>query len=736
MTRRLRAVSRAATVIAGTLSLALALLLPLSYFTISYQYLLGRLDTDVETAAYETSLRVSSNPKMWRFELHRLMALLEKRSGKRVPEIRRILDPGDTVVAESVDYVEPPTISRRHAIFDAGRPVAEMEIVRSLRPLIAETAAVAAVALLAGGLIFLALRKAYQSLDESENRYRALYTSMQEGLALYRVAHDPEVKTESFTLVDINPACERILGLERERVIGAKGGEIINSALAVHPPDLLRAAASGIPTILETQNPATDRFFSVSAFSPGPGLFATLFEDITQRKKSQEQIRRLAYTDSLTGLPNRAFFQDRLLYALARADRDTGRIALLFLDLDGFKVINDTLGHAFGDQLLQQIAARLSGSIRASDTLARLGGDEFVVLVPYTGKELDVAHLAQTLLQRLTPPCIIGAREIRTSASLGIAIFPDDGRDAETLLRCADMAMYSAKEAGRDRYHFFSPELNRKIHERMETETNLRRALERDEFFLEFQPIFAAADGSISAVEVLSRWRHPRLGITPSESYISVAEDSGFIVALREWELRAACRTLKTWREAGLPSLRMTVNVSARQLSQRDFVETVAGILTETGVDSRSIELQVSESALMENTESVVQTLRRLKTLGMCIGLDDFGSGCSALGHLKEIPIERLKIDRSVVNNAFRTPDDRIIIEAIITMAGKQGLRIAADGVETEEQAQYFRAHGCVELQGGYFSAPLSEERFVARMRRATLRQETTRTGLFTENGQ
>lgn len=730
MTIHARAVSRATTLIAGTLALTLAILLPTVYFTISYQYLLGRLDTDAETSARDASNLVTTNPRMWQFELHRHMALLERRSHERMPEIRRILDTDNQVVAESVDYLDHPTLSRRHAIYDAGMPVAQLEIVRSLRPLIAETTGVAIAALLLGGLIFLvlrilplrAVRKAYQSLSESENRYRALYESMQEGLALFRVTYDRDGQAEAFTLMDINPACERILDLKRDKVIGIDGGKILGSVLAVHPPDLLRASATGDSFSFETQNPTTERFFSVSVFYPGPGLLATLIEDITQRKRSQDEIRKLAYSDSLTGLPNRALFWDRLLYALARADRDTVKIALLFLDLDGFKVINDTLGHASGDQLLKQVARRLSGSIRSSDTLARLGGDEFVVLVAYTGKELDVAHLAQNLLHRLTPAYVIAEREIHTSASLGIAIFPDDGQDAETLLRCADMAMYAAKEAGRNRYHFFSPEMNRKTHDRMEMVTNLRLALDREELFLEFQPIFASGNGSLVAAEALLRWRHPRMGQIQPESFIPVAEDSGFIVTLGEWVLSTACRKLKTWQDAGLPSFRLTVNVSARQLSQRDFVETVARVLTETAVDSRFIELEVNESCLIEHNESAVQTLCRLKTLGLSIGLDDFGGGCSALGHLKDFPIERLKIDRSLVTNVFRTPDDRIIIEGIIAMAGQLGLRIAAEGVETKEQAEFVRATGCDEIQGFFLSPPLSEDRFIAYLRRHDVR--------------
>jgi len=720
-----RSISRVTTLIAGVIAVSLAVLIPAGYFAISYQYLIGSLDAQAEINARTVTVRVAANPEMWRFEEHRLMELMEQRPWEGVQEKRRILGQRDEVIVESLNPLRPPTVSRRQDIYDAGVPIAKVEVSRSLFPLLVKTGVVAVVAVLTGALVFVvlrilplrAVRQAYQSLSESEVKYRSLYESMKEGMALFRINRDEHENLASFTVADINPACEVILGMGRDAALGRDGADILDGALVRHLPDIVKAISVGVSLTFEIQFTSVNRFFNVSVFSPEKELFATLFDDITERKWSEGQIQKLAYSDNLTGLPNRTLFFDRLNQALVQAGRNSAQIAVLFLDLDGFKVVNDTLGHASGDDLLLQVSQRLQRCVRSSDTLARLGGDEFVVLASYAGKELNIAHLAQNLLDKVSPAYFIAGRDIYTSVSIGVAIFPEDGRDAETLLRCADMAMYSAKEGGRNCYHFFSQGMNRKAHERMELETNLRLALERDEFFLEYQPIVAAGDGSIVAAEALIRWQHPDWGRTMPGDFIAIGEDSGLIVPLGEWVLRTACRKLKEWQQQGLAPLRLAVNVSGRQFAQRDFVDTVQKILSETGVDARFLELELTETSLMESADATVKTLLRLRELGLSIVIDDFGTGYSSLGYLKNFPIERLKIDRSFIADVCSNPSDRAIVEAIIAMAGKLGLRVVAEGVETAEQADCVHNCGCHEIQGYFFYRPLSEEQFLATVR-------------------
>lgn len=720
MTEHTRGITRITTLLAGIIALALTVLAPLGYFTVSYQYLLGSLDAQAEISARVATSLVTANPSMWHFEEVRLMELLERRNEAYVPETRRILSRNNELIAESAIPLQKPLVVRQHDIYDAGTVVARVEICRSLLPLIVRTALVAALSLLTGIVVYAILRilplravyRAYESLNENERKYRSLYQSMKEGVVLCRFTYDSHGKPDSFIVADVNRACELLFGLEHDAAIGMTGVEAFDGAIMDHFPAIIKASGSSL--FFEIRLAPPDRYYSVSAFYPEDGFFAMLFDDITERKNAERQIQKLAYSDLLTGLPNRTLFLDRLDQALARAARDSGRLALLFLDLDEFKVVNDTMGHASGDELLLNVAQRLQGCIRSSDTLARLGGDEFVLLISYASQELNVAHVANNLLEALAPSHSLNGRDIYTSASIGIAVYPEDGRDSETLLRCADMAMYAAKESGRNCYHFFSIEMNRKIHERMQLETDLRHALERNEFFLEFQPILAAGDGAIVAAEALVRWHHPHHGRTMPGTFIATAEDSGLIVPMGEWVLRRACTSLKAWQDAKLSPVRLAVNVSGRQFSQRNFVETVERILAETGVDATQLELELTETCLMENVEATVRTLSDLSNLGLNIVIDDFGSGYSSLGYLKRFPIKRLKIDRSFVADACQSSGQSAIVEAIIAMAAKLGLLVVAEGVETAEQADFVRSRGCHEIQGFLYYRPLPEEQFIA----------------------
>lgn len=725
MSPRNRSIASITTTLAGAIAVAISVLVPAAYFLVSYQYMLGSLDTEAEISAKTIGVQVMANPRMWRYEETRLMGLLERRSRDGIPEARRILDSDQNIIVESADPLKPPVISRRHDIYDAGSTVAQIEISRSLVTLLLETAFVAAVALLLGGGIFIVLRTlplravqmAHQSLEESEAKYRSLFESMKEGMALHRIIFNTEGSPASFEIVDINTSCEAMLGIEKKGVVGRNGAEFLDGAVMNYFTEIMHAIDKGESFAFELPMPENNRYFDVSVFSPDKELFATLFEDVTERKKTDEQIRKLAYYDNLTGLPNRALFLDRLDQALAGATRNNDKVALLFIDLDGFKDINDTMGHAQGDLFLKMVSQRLKECVRRSDTLSRLGGDEFVVLISYAGEERNVAHLAQHLLDTISPSYEMAGREVYATASIGISIFPDNGQDAGTLLKCADMAMYAAKEAGRNGYNFYLQEMNLKAHQRMELETNLRHALEREEFFLEFQPILNASQNCLVGAEVLVRWQHPDLGRIMPGTFIPVAENCGLVIPLGEWVLRETCKKMNEWRNAGLPPIKLSVNISGRQFEQRNFINVVQGILAESGVDARSLQLELTETSLMRNSDSTVNALHKLKELDLRIVVDDFGTGYSSLSYLKNFPIDRIKIDISFVKDICINPNDRSIVEAIIAMANKLNLNIVAEGVETPDQRDLLLNLGCHEMQGFLFHRPLPEDKFVQLLR-------------------
>lgn len=434
--------------------------------------------------------------------------------------------------------------------------------------------------------------------------------------------------------------------------------------------------------------------------------------DITDRKEAEQTITKLAYHDPVTGLPNRSLLYDRLKLAISRAERDNQGVAVLFLDLDRFKSINDTLGHAAGDQLLQQVADRLENCVRSSDTVARLGGDEFVVLISAVENDHAVGTVVMKILEQLAVPYRIDKHEVYTTSSIGISLYPRDGHDAEELLKNADMAMYQAKEAGRNTCHFFSAELNMRATERMLLESTMRRALERNEFFLVFQPQMELSSGRIAGFEALVRWRHPDLGVVPPAHFIPIAEETGLIVPLGEWVLTTACRQAVAWQQEGHAPLRVAVNVSARQFRQKNLGLRIEKILEETGLDPKLLELELTESAVMENPDEAILTLRLFKQMGITLSIDDFGTGYSSLSHLKHFPIDRLKIDRSFVRHVTRDQNDATIAEAIIALAHSMKLSVVAEGIEHNEQMQFMSHRRCDIMQGYYLSRPVSATEF------------------------
>jgi diguanylate cyclase (GGDEF)-like protein len=419
-------------------------------------------------------------------------------------------------------------------------------------------------------------------------------------------------------------------------------------------------------------------------------------------------MRYIAQTDSLTGLPNRLTLQIRLAQLLPEARRHNWQLAVMFIDLDRFKVINDTLGHQVGDELLRDVAIRLSRVVRETDFVARLGGDEFVILLPAISSPADAAVIANKIIGTLSSSILTGTHELHTSPSIGISIFPDDGSDGDTILKNADTAMYHAKSAGRNNYQFYAAEMNQTASDRLDLEHKLRHAISRNELALCFQPQFAANGSHVTGVEALIRWHHPTDGMISPIRFIPIAEETGLIVEIGEWVLRNACHEMKKWIDAGMKPIRMAVNVSARQLRRRDFCEVVAGVLAESGLPPELLELEITESSVMENPEEAIDILQRIGRMGVTLAIDDFGTGYSSLAYLKLFPIDHLKIDRSFVADIEIDLNDRAIAFGTIALAHSLGLNVIAEGVETEDQLELLRTNGCDEVQGYLFSKPLN----------------------------
>jgi diguanylate cyclase (GGDEF)-like protein/PAS domain S-box-containing protein len=438
------------------------------------------------------------------------------------------------------------------------------------------------------------------------------------------------------------------------------------------------------------------------------------FRDITERVKAEETIRHLAYHDVLTGLPNRAQFEERLRIDLAQARRSRQKVAVMFLDLDRFKAVNDTVGHNGGDELLREVAGEFAATIREGDTVARVGGDEFTFILPGIEQPDDAAVVAERILRSIRRPRIIAGQEFHVTTSIGISVFPKDGSDADALMRNADTAMYRAKERGRDNHQLFMPAMKASLMETLAMENQLAHALERDELFLVYQPIVDLMSGRIVGGEALLRWRHPTRGLVEPDEFIPLAEGTGLIVSIGEWVLRTACAQAKAWQDDGFGPLRVTVNVSARQVEQPGLIPAVAGALRQTGLGSQYLHVELTEGAVMRQVDPVVSTLSELRAMGVGISVDDFGTGYSSLGYLKRFPIDTIKIDRSFVQDVTTDQNDAAIVTTVVTMARSLNLRVVAEGVETEEQLGFLRDIECDEFQGFLTSPPVSAEEFAA----------------------
>ncbi|MBW8307463.1 MAG: EAL domain-containing protein [Thiobacillus sp.] len=546
---------------------------------------------------------------------------------------------------------------------------------------------------------------------ESERRFRDLAETAHDGI----IMTDPQGKIAYF-----NRAAERMFGYRRNQALERPIGTVLPEPLSCQLDEGLQHTR-----VWETQGLRQDgtNFMvegSSSVFEGSTGRFITyVLRDLTERKQFERQLVHLANHDPLTNLPNRTFFQERLGVSLDEAALNGEQLAVLFLDLDRFKLINDTFGHALGDKLLLMVAERLAGCFRKGDVLARLGGDEFVVLLQGLSGKQDAALVAQKIMDTFAHAFQLDAHEVFVSASIGIAFYPSDAIDAGNLIRYADNAMYQAKEQGLG-YQFYRPDLENLSSERLTLENSLRRALERDELRLYYQPKVDLASGAVIGLEALLRWAHPVRGMIPPDQFVPLAEETGLIIPIGEWVLRTACLQIKAWQGDGMPLLPVAVNLSARQFRQfsasgeatgiHDLVETIERVLEETGVDPSCLELEITESILMQNLSMAANILQALSAKGIRIFIDDFGTGYSSLSYLKRLPIDTIKIDKSFVGDIMTDPDDAAIVTAIIAMAHSLRLKVVAEGVETQEQFDFLLERGCDAMQGFFFSKPLPAE--------------------------
>lgn len=552
-------------------------------------------------------------------------------------------------------------------------------------------------------------KRAEAALTESEERYRLLaqYSTdlisrhTLDGMCLYA-----------------SPACRTLLGLESEEMVGHPIMDF------VHPDDVesVRDAQAELlskPTYttryrIRRKDGAWIWFETTSRpiRSSETGSVVEIIavsRDISERKEAEQRIEYQAYHDALTGLPNRMLFKDRLSVGIARANRKGVGLAVMFLDLDHFKIVNDTLGHTVGDRLLQGVSERLKESLREEDSVSRLGGDEFTLMVVDLGVEDDAVRIAQKVLDAIALPFRVDEHELFVTTSIGIALYPQDGTDPDTLLKNADSAMYRAKELGRSNYQLCTPAMNARAAERLSMEHGLHLALERNELELHYQPQVALDANRVVGMEALIRWRHPSRGLIGPAEFIPIAEDARLIFPIGDWVLREACARVKTFHDAGLGDLNVAVNLSARQFQQRELIRIVEKALADTGIDPRFVELEITESIAMQNTEWTISMLHDLRAMGISISMDDFGTGHSSLNYLKRFPIDIVKIDRSFIVDVAEGQRDAAIVEAMITMAHGLGMKVFAEGVETEAQRSFLSTRGCDVFQGYLFSHPLPD---------------------------
>jgi diguanylate cyclase (GGDEF)-like protein/PAS domain S-box-containing protein len=703
-------------------TLAVCLLVPLAYLGSRYLAELHTLEAELQLDRMLAERIINEDPEFWRFRGSRLQGAMESHVvGTSLPIRYRIRDLQSNVVSEFGDPLPAPVIQRQMVLQESARPVGRLEIGFSLRPLAAETGwTLFACVVLAAIALAVLRRVAIRPLQQLPKDLAAAEAARRLASRSVEAASNPFVVVKAtepdYPIEYVNPAFEQLTGYRQEEAVG-------RNCRFLQGEDREQPALEELRTALRMRRPARVRLRN---YRKDGSLFwndlniAPVFDlnnqvthyvgeliDITDSLQNAEQLQFQATHDPLTGLPNRRMLAGQLNASIEQASQSSLQLSVAYIDLDGFKFVNDSLGHAAGDHVLSATAQRLAACVDDADLFARVGGDEFVlVLHGHASKDAIYETLRRIQLQ-MAEPIRFEQHEFRMGGSIGVAVFPDDGSDADTLLRNADLAMYSAKQAGHNNIQFYSSEMHDRIQRRLTLEQDLRAALERNELLLYYQPQVSLQDGRVIGLEALLRWRHPQHGMVPAGDFIALAEELGVIDKLGEWALFTACRQAHAWRKAGLLSGAIGVNVSAHQFGNPDFVATVATALKETGIDPAGLELEITESASMSDPQSTVRLLHELRGMGIRLAIDDFGTGYSNLGYLSQFPVDKLKLDQSYVGRAPDSAGDRVICEASVALAHSLGLKVIAEGVENEAQLALLAQIGSDELQGYLFSRPL-----------------------------
>jgi diguanylate cyclase (GGDEF)-like protein len=711
-------IGRFLTSVAGLVAVMIVVGVPLGFWTLQYQGIVSTLTSEARTQAALASQFVGRNPSLWPYAQERLGATL---ASVRDPlHASRLTDLKGNAVAELVAPIAWPAVSVEAPFFDFGQPAGTLTVSASVREALHETLLVLAVSAGFGGIVFFPLRRiplralgrAHAELLQREREQRTLVSGLSEGVLLI---------DDALRIRVANPRAAHILGLPPGRLLGSRLEAAFDSPLAEDGTPLPIAAwplrpdapagaddiVIGIRKRGETPAWLSLRFRRIESEARlrNPATVIS-FEDITERLNAERRIRELAHYDALTGLPNRSLLREMLDRAIGGARRRSTRIAVLFIDLDHFKSINDTLGHHAGDSVLAEVGRRLKDALRQEDIVSRLAGDEFVAAIPDITEAGEAAAVADKLMHRLGEPFAAGGREFLLTPSIGIAVFPEDGADIDALLSNADTAMYCAKENGRAGFRFFAREMNAAARQRMELNQALRHALGDREFVLYYQPQIDATDGRVAGVEALLRWRHAGRIVEPAQ-FVPVVEGTRLIVDIGEWVLREAVRQRQDWNSRGIRTGPIAINISPLQFRQDEFAALLERLAAEPGMDTDALDLELTETMMADPPDTVLAKMRRAKELGFGLALDDFGAGYSGLGYLTRFPFDKLKIDQSFVHRAATDHSAAAIVDAVVALAHAIGLKVLAEGIETEAQSRLLRGKACDQLQGFLIAPPM-----------------------------
>jgi len=740
-----RRMGRVITWVAAVIAIIVATIVPAAYIGMCWNF--EKVDAELSARQYATIVTQAAAASVgdWRRDVPGLVDTPLREPQTRISEHREVRDLQGRLVTESADAVLPPQIVARAPLVGRDGVFGEVVLHRSMRSLLFEAGAVAAMAATVGLAIYFSLRIPMRVLGhtlgvlhaEQQKSHRVLERQLD---VLFEQAADGMLVFDADGLVrSCNPEASRLLGLASADMIGQPLARWIRPPAGTSPTAALplgkwEADLQPVTTLgsLAAHKPVE---ISVHALTEADEVqFFCLMRDISERRLAEQHMTRLAKFDSLTGLPNRSLFRERLQQAMARAQRHDRQVALMFLDLDRFKTVNDSLGHHVGDLLLQHVAQSLRNCLRETDevdvvdaadigcTISRLGGDEFTVILEDIDSAQQAAAAARRILGALRTPFSGAGQEIVVSTSIGITMYPADASPLDELIKHADMAMYRAKEQGRNGYQFYSEQFNTEAARRLQLESGLRHALERDEFELYYQPRADLISGAVTGVEALLRWRRSDGTIVSPDQFIGVLEDTGLIVRVGRWVLHSALLQLRAWQEQGLPLLSMSVNLSARQFRDSGLVASVKGALDRSGVQAEWLELELTESMLMDG-ETHRHTLDQLAEAGVRVAIDDFGTGYSSLSYLKRLRVDTLKVDRSFVQGLPDNPEDAAISTAVIALGRSLGLRVVAEGVETRAQRSFLRRQGCDEIQGYLLSRPVPPDVFATWWRAALERR-------------